>query len=58
MIVAGCLLLVILPLAGLALGGLAAGPEGARIGAAIGLALALLACGLSGYALVKVARRK
>lgn len=57
MIVIGCLFLVILPILGLAVGGALAGPSGARWGAGIGLAAALIVCGLSGYALAKIARR-
>lgn len=57
MIVIGCLLLVILPIAGLALGGVIGGPGGARWGALAGLAVALLACGFTSYALAVVGRR-
>lgn len=58
MIAIGCLLLIVLPLAGLAGGGLIAGPAGARWGAAIGFGIAAIACGLTGYALVKISRRR
>ncbi|WP_181814737.1 hypothetical protein [Sphingomonas aracearum] len=58
MVVIGCLFLVILPIVGLALGGWLGGPSGARWGAGIGLGAALIVCGLSGYALARVARRR
>lgn len=48
-IVIGRLLLVILPVAGLALGGVIGRPGGARWGAPAGLAVALLACGFTAY---------
>jgi hypothetical protein len=56
MIAVGCLLIVILPLLGLAIGGVLAGPEGARWGAVVGFGLALAGCGTSAYALMKVGR--
>jgi len=54
----GCLALIVLPLAGLALGGFLAGPTGAKWGAGIGFAIALGLCGVTGYALVAAARRR
>jgi hypothetical protein len=57
MIAIGCLLLVILPIIGLAVGGVIAGREGAEWGALAGLAVALTVCGSTAYALVKVGRR-
>ena len=56
MIAIGCLLLVILPIAGLVLGGLFAGPVGARWGAVIGFCIALIVCLFTGYALVRLRR--
>lgn len=53
----GCLSLVVLPLLGLALGGFLGGPTGARWGAGTGFVLAVALCAVSGYALVKAARR-
>lgn len=53
----GCFLLLILPLAGLMLGGWLAGPEGMIWGAAIGFAVALIVTGIMGYALVRARRR-
>lgn len=57
MIAIGCLLLVILPIVGLVLGGLLAGPVAARWGAAIGLGIALLVCGVTGYAFARMRPR-
>ena len=57
MIAIGCLLLVVLPLLGVALGGYLAGPVGARWGGLAGLGIALLLSGLSGFALYKGTRR-
>ncbi|WP_395334414.1 hypothetical protein WBP06_23330 [Novosphingobium sp. BL-8H] len=57
MVAIGCLALVVLPLLGLAFGGFLGGAAGARWGASIGFLLALTLCGVSGYALVKAARR-
>lgn len=56
MIAIGCLLLVILPIVGLVLGGLFAGPIGARWGALIGFSIALIVCLFTGYALVRLRR--
>lgn len=57
MIAIGCLLLVILPLAGLVLGLVLVGTK-LGIGLAIaGLAIALAVCALTGYALAKAGRR-
>lgn len=57
MIVAGCLSLVVLPLAGLTVGTLLWGTAGALWGAITGLAGALLIAGVSGYALLTARRR-
>lgn len=54
----GCLALIVLPLAGLALGGFVAGPEGAKWGAIGGFAIALALTGVTTYALVSAARRR
>jgi len=54
----GCLALIVLPLAGLALGGFLAGPLGAKWGAGTGFAIALGLCGVTTYALVAAARRR
>jgi hypothetical protein len=51
--VIGCLLLIVLPLLGLAGGGFVGGPEGAKWGAGIGFGLALLVFAGSSYALFK-----
>jgi hypothetical protein len=58
MIAIGCLALIILPLLGLALGGMVDGPDGATWGAIIGLVVALGISGFMGYALVKIGRRR
>ncbi len=50
-------MLLVLPLAGLVLGGWLAGPQGMAWGAGIGLAVALGASGIMGYGLVKAGRR-
>ena len=57
MIAIGCLLLIVLPIIGLALGGLLAGPVGAQWGVAIGFGFACVVTGLSGYAMVRIRRR-
>ena len=57
MIAIGCLSLVILPIIGLVLGGLIAGPAAARWGAAIGFGIALAICGVTGYAFARMRRR-
>ena len=57
MIAIGCLLLIVLPIIGLTLGGLLAGPVGARWGAVIGFGVACVVTGLSGYAMVRIRRR-
>lgn len=54
----GCLALIVLPLAGLALGGFLAGPAGAKWGASAGLAIAVALSGVTTYALVAAARRR
>jgi len=53
----GCILLLVLPLAGLTIGGWLAGPTGMIWGAGIGFAIALAICGVAGGALVKAGRR-
>jgi hypothetical protein len=58
MIAVGCLLIVILPLLGLAVGGIVAGPEGAKWGAVVGFGLASGVCGMSAYALMKIGRHR
>jgi|FLYM01.1.fsa_nt_gi hypothetical protein len=57
MLAIGCLLLIILPIMGLALGGVIAGPVGARWGAGIGLATAIGLAGISVVALARLKRR-
>lgn len=57
MIAIGCFLLIVLPITGLALGGLLAGTVGAQWGAAIGFGVACVVMGLSGYAMVRIGRR-
>lgn len=57
MIALGCLLLIVLPLAGLALGTFVGGASGALWFALGGLAIALVVCGVSVYALMKASRR-
>jgi hypothetical protein len=54
----GCLALLVLPLVGLTCGGLIAGPEGARWGAAIGAGIALALCGFTVYALRVISQRR
>ncbi|WP_338241851.1 hypothetical protein [Aurantiacibacter hainanensis] len=54
----GCFALLVLPLAGMMLGGWLAGPEGMIVGAGIGLAVALAITGIAGGALVKAGRRR
>jgi hypothetical protein len=58
MIAVGCLALVVLPLLGLVLGALIAGPDGATWGAIAGLCIALVVSGVMGWALVQVGRRR
>jgi len=53
----GCFLLLVLPLAGLVIGGMVAGREGMLWGAGAGLAIALAMCAIAGGALVKAGRR-
>lgn len=55
MLAIGCLLLIVLPIMGLALGGVVAGPVGARWGAGMGLAIAV---GVAGISVVALARLK
>ena len=57
MVALGCFLLLVLPLAGLVIGGWLAGPEGMIWGAGTGLAIALGVSGVMGYSLVKAGRR-
>lgn len=54
----GCFLLLVLPLAGLVIGGWLGGPPGMAWGAGIGFALALAISGVAGGALVKAGRRR
>lgn len=56
MIALGCLLLIVLPLVGLAAGGYVAGGEGAAWAAIGGLAIAVAVCGVTAAALVKARR--
>lgn len=58
MVAVGCLALILLPLAGLVLGGLLGGPAVARWAALAGFALALALCGLAAYAMAKATRRR
>jgi hypothetical protein len=58
MIAVGCLALVVLPLLGLVLGALIAGPDGAMWGAIAGLCIALVVSGVMGWALIQVGRRR
>jgi hypothetical protein len=58
MIAVGCLALVVLPLLGLVLGALIAGPDGALWGAITGLCVALVVSGVMGWALIQVGRRR
>jgi len=57
MIAVGCLALVVLPLIGLVLGALLAGPDGGIWGALVGLAIAIAISGVMGYALLRIGRR-
>jgi hypothetical protein len=54
----GCLLLIVLPLAGLLGGGFFFGPEGATWGAVIGFVVAVVACAVPAFALVKAGRHR
>jgi len=58
MIAFGCLLLIVLPLIGLAVGGYVAGGEGAAWTAVAGLAIAIAVCGMSAAALIKAGSRR
>jgi hypothetical protein len=58
MIAVGCLALVVLPLLGMVLGALLAGPDGATWGAIAGLVIAIGISGVMGYALVRIGRRR
>lgn len=51
--VIGCLLLIVLPLLGLAAGGFLWGPQGAKWGAGIGFAVALAVFAGGSYAFIK-----
>ncbi|GLK42499.1 MULTISPECIES: hypothetical protein [Novosphingobium] len=51
--VIGCLLLIVLPLLGLAAGGFLWGAEGAKWGAGIGFTLALVVFSGGSYAFIK-----
>lgn len=54
----GCILLLVLPLLGLTLGGMLAGPQGMAWGAGIGLVVALVVVGVASGGLVKASRRR
>ena len=56
MIAAGCLLLVVLPLAGMVLGLLVGSKAAAIWCALVGFAIAIAVCGTSIYALIKAGR--
>jgi hypothetical protein len=58
MIAFGCLLLIVLPLIGLAVGGYVAGGEGAAWAAGAGLAIAIAVCGVSAAAIIKAGRQR
>jgi hypothetical protein len=58
MIAFGCLLLIVLPLIGLAVGGYVAGGEGAAWAAVIGLVVAIAICATAAAALVKAGHRR
>ncbi|KMS59715.1 hypothetical protein V474_10990 [Novosphingobium barchaimii LL02] len=51
--VIGCLLLIVLPLLGLAGGGFVGGAEGAKWGAGAGFAAAMVVLGAGSYAFIK-----
>ncbi|WP_162925253.1 hypothetical protein [Aurantiacibacter odishensis] len=53
----GCILLLVLPIAGLTIGGWLAGSAGMIWGAGIGFTIALAICGVAGGALVKAGKR-
>jgi hypothetical protein len=55
--VIGCLLLIVLPLLGLAAGGFLWGAQGAEWGAGIGFAIAFMVFMGGAYALFKATRR-
>lgn len=57
MLAVGCLLLIILPIAGFAMGGAIAGSIGARWGAGIGIAIAGGMMVISACVLAKLKRR-
>lgn len=57
MIAIGCLLLIILPLIGLAVGGYVGGLDTAIWSAVAGLVVAALICGVGALALVKAGRK-
>ena len=54
----GCLLLIIFPLLGLIAGGMVWGDIGVKWGAGIGFGIALLACALGLFVLIKGTRRR
>lgn len=58
MIAFGCLLLIVMPLIGLAVGGYVGGGAGAAWAGLAGLAIAIAVCGVSAAALVKAGRRR
>lgn len=57
MIAVGCLSLIVLPLIGLAVGGYVGGLNAAIWSAGLGLAVAVLICGIGAIALTKAGRR-
>jgi hypothetical protein len=57
MFAVGCLLLIILPLAGVAIGAVVGGAHGVAWGAVIGGGAALIVCIASAWALVRLSRR-
>jgi hypothetical protein len=58
MIAIGCLLLIILPIAGFAIGMIASGIKIAIWAALACFAIAAIACGITTYALAKAGRRE
>jgi hypothetical protein len=57
MVAIGCLSLLVLPLAGLSIGTLLAGTQGAMWGGLAGIVAALGVSGLMAFALIKAGRR-
>jgi len=58
MIAFGCLLLIVFPLIGLAVGGYVAGGQGAAWAAAGGFMIAVAVCAVTAAALIKAGRRR